>query len=104
MNHVRGGRLVPHKAYLRKAEVLKINKNIAWRIIDGEIFIVTPSDRTLHSLNEVGTFIFKEIEKKIPIQDIVDKICKEYDIERNVAEKDLLEFVEKLKEKNIVYE
>ncbi len=80
----------------------KINKNIAFRVIDGEIFIVTSFDKTLHNLNPLATFIFQQIEKKKTQSDIVSEICKEYEVEKDIVEKDLEEFLKKLKEKNIL--
>lgn len=81
---------------------MKINKNIAYRVIDGEVFIVTSFDKTLHNLNEMGTFIFQEIEKKKNLQEIIDKVCQEFKAEKEVVEKDIYNFIQELKEKQIL--
>lgn len=81
---------------------MKINKNIGYRIIDGEMFIVTPFNKTLHNLNETGTFIFQQIEKKKSQDEIIDRICEEFEVEREIAKKDVEDFIEKLKKKQIL--
>jgi hypothetical protein len=65
----------------------------AFRIINGEAVIVDVSTSMLYSLNSLATLIWEVSDSKTTVKDIVDKIEKEYEVEREVAEKDCIEFV-----------
>lgn len=83
---------------------MKISKNekIASRIIEGQAFVVTPIDSTLHLFNEVGTRIWQLIEEKKDIKEIIESICADYEVDHTTAEKDVLDFLHILEKKNIL--
>ena len=72
------------------------NENFVWRIIDGEAILMSPYGRRLHALNEVGTFIWELADGSKSIDKIIERICKEYEVERSIAQKDVRAFAEKL--------
>ncbi len=79
-----------------------INKDIVSRLIDGEYYLVDSKNHILHSLNETGTFIFKQFKKNSSFKDIIKALCSEFEIDENSAKKDLNEFIRILKEKKIL--
>lgn len=49
------------------------------------------------TLNEVGAFIWKILEKGADKEDIVNKMLEEYDVEKAVVEQDVDEYIDRLK-------
>ena len=83
------------------------NTELVWRVIDGETVIIPLDEQTSDSekisfLNETGTRIWELIDGKNSIKDIVVKIVKEYEIEEKEAEKEVVSFVENLKNRNLI--
>ncbi len=79
-----------------------INKDIVSRLIDEEYYIVDSKNHILHSLNETGTFIFKQFKKNSSFKDIIKALCSEFEVNENEAIEDLNEFIRILKEKKIL--
>lgn len=78
------------------------NKNTAFRIIDDNAMILSPEEGTLHSLNEVGSRIWELADGKMNIEEIISTICNEYEIEEDVAEREICEFVRELCNKGLM--
>ncbi|OGS23081.1 MAG: hypothetical protein A2252_08145 [Elusimicrobia bacterium RIFOXYA2_FULL_39_19] len=78
------------------------SKNIAWRVIDGKAYIVNTGTSCLHSLDEVGAFIWQKLHKKCSAAKLVDLLLKEYDVEKTVAADDVTGFISELKEKGLI--
>jgi len=73
------------------------SKEIAARVMDGEMMIMSARDSTLFSLNELGTIIWQAADGATPLGEIVErKICSEFDVEPEEALKDAEEFVREL--------
>jgi hypothetical protein len=76
---------------------------IAARLLDGEMMIMSARDSTLFNLNEVGTVIWQAADGATALEDIVtEKICVEYDVEPVEALKDADAFVRELAEHGIL--
>ena len=82
--------------------MLEHSKISAWRIIEGRAFVINTKDSTLHELDGTGTFIWKTLEKGAGIPSIVNKLCVEYDVTREAAQKDVSEFVAALIKKGLI--
>jgi hypothetical protein len=79
-----------------------ISSDIAGRVIDGEPFLVTPSDWKMHHFNEVGSRMWLLLSEKKPLDEVVDQIEQEYEVEREVLEKDFVHFIEELLERDLI--
>lgn len=77
-------------------------KKTASRIIEGEAIIITPEDRTLHILNKVGTRIWETLGEEKTIGEIVNLICLKFKVDKDNAQTDVLEFLQKLYLKQIL--
>ncbi len=53
---------------------------------------------SLYRLTETGAFIWEMIDGKVAISDITSKVAEVFDVEREVAEKDILAFFEEVQE------
>ncbi len=82
------------KYFLKKGFIFQKHHEIT-NIIDGDKSI-------LHSFNEVGSFIFEQIRKGADHVKIIERMTKKYKISKEVAEKDLTEFISSLKKKQII--
>ena len=74
----------------------------AYRVIEGEAVIVDLESSMLYSLNSVATFVWEMSDGRTPIEKIVDKICEEFEVERGLAKKDCLEFVQDFADKALL--
>lgn len=70
--------------------------NIAWRVIDGETFVVNPKDSLVYPLNSVATRIWELLDGSRKVREIIDIIDKEFETDKEIIRKDALDFIEKL--------
>lgn len=68
----------------------------AYRTLDGETIIMSATDSTLFSLNEVGSLIWQMADGRTPLSAIVSRICEEFDVERGDAYRDAEQFAAEL--------
>jgi hypothetical protein len=76
--------------------------DIDHRTIGGEAFIITAADSKIHSLNAVATCIFDRCDGKTPVDAIVDAVIAAFEVERDVAERDVRAFLQALLERGMV--
>ena len=87
---------------------MKLKSGFVLREVAGEIVAlptggVTNMDMMI-TLNDTGRFIWSCLETGAEVDEIVDAILKEYDVSREIAERAVLTFCEKLKEHNFLEE
>ncbi len=82
--------------------VVKNNEKTAYRIIDGEAVVVNLKDSTFHTLNPVATFIWEKADGQFRVEQIIEKICEEFEVDWDIAERDCLEFLSELASKALV--
>ena len=70
--------------------------------LNGEIVMMDLEKGRYFSLNGVGSRIWEIIEEPIGINKIVDCLLEEYDVNRNECEENVLEFLGKLYDANII--
>jgi hypothetical protein len=78
------------------------NPLAAWRVYDGEAFIISPSDSTLHALNPVGTLVWEAADGQTRVDAIVDRICRDFEVEPDRAARDLEAFVDELCQRGLL--
>lgn len=77
-------------------KVVSRNKDVAWRVLDGEAILISAEESMLHSLDEVGTRIWELADGVNTVRDIVRLICDEFEVDPAQAEQDVIEFVTNL--------
>jgi hypothetical protein len=76
---------------------------IAARVLGGEMMIMSAADSTFFSLNEVATVIFQAADGQTPLTEIVEKkVCVEFAVEREEAQRDAEQFVADLSKHGIL--
>ncbi len=78
------------------------NERIPWRIIEGEAILVKVDSGEVIHLNEVAAEIWRMIDGQRKISEIIDLIQKDFDVGREQAEKDTIEFIKSLSDINLV--
>ncbi|MGC1485121.1 MAG: PqqD family protein [Candidatus Acidiferrum sp.] len=76
---------------------------IAARALGDETMVMSATDSTLFTLNEVATVIWEAADGTTPLEEIVaDKICMKYDVPPEVALKDAEGLVAELAEHGLL--
>lgn len=75
----------------------------AWQIVQERVVVVTPETKRIHILYGSGSKIWQCLDKPRDIQQISKVICDEYDVNHEQAQKDIKDFIQQLKDKEIVF-
>ena len=86
---------------------MKIKQEVIHREILGEHFLIPigaiPEDQNgLFALTEWGAFIWELLPDADSEEEILQAILDEYEVEREIAEKDLSEFLKKLRDFSVI--
>jgi hypothetical protein len=69
------------------------SKQVAARMLGGEMMIMSAADSTLFSLNETASAIWQAADGSTPLKDIVERVvCGEFEVGRDEALKDAEDF------------
>ena len=79
----------------RKKDLLESN-------IDDEKVMMSLENNEYYGLNSVASRIWELLTEKQSISSIVNQLMEEYDIDRENCEKDVLDFIQELNEKNLI--
>lgn len=82
--------------------ILVKNDGFTVRAMGEETLILDPNGSAIHVADEVGGFIYRQIDGTRRVSEIIDAILSEYEIDRTTAESDLLAFAAELVEQNIL--
>ena len=82
--------------YARRAD------GLAMRTLEGEAVVITLCDREVHFLNELGTAIWSYVDGRTRIDAIVDRVVGEFEVDRDRAASDVLEFLQELEAKGLI--
>jgi hypothetical protein len=76
---------------------------IAARLLGGEMMVMSTADSTFFTLNEVATVIWQAADGRTPLAEIVaNKICQEFDVDREQAQRGADHFVDELSQHGIL--
>jgi hypothetical protein len=79
------------------------SKAIAARMIGGEMMVMSAADSTFFTLNEVASAIWQAADGRTPLSEIVaGKICEEFDVEPEHAQRGADHFVDDLSQHGIL--
>lgn len=82
--------------------IYKRHPDIAWREVAEESLVVDPRTGRIFPLNPVSSFIWKKLDGFLELGKIREEIEKEFDVGAEEAEQDLNQFVEELKEADLI--
>jgi hypothetical protein len=79
------------------------NTQIAARMLGGEMMIMSVTDSTFFTLNEVATAIWQAADGRTPLSQIIAKrVCSEFEIDPQIARSDAEQFVHELSQHGIL--
>jgi len=81
---------------------VKRNESAVWRVIDDEIVVLVPEGAMVHALTGCGSRVWELIEGETAISEIVQRICAEYEVEAQRAEKEITQFIYSLLDNKLV--
>ena len=70
--------------------------------VDGEMVLLDMESENYFGLDEVGTAIWQAMQEHGNLRDVFNTLLEQYDVEAEVLEKDLFDFVGKLLESGLV--
>lgn len=78
------------------------NSTIQFQMIDHQAVLVMPVEGKVKVLNQVGAFIWDKIDGILSLSDLIELISTTFDIQPEQAAIDLNEFLQELKQKNMI--
>jgi hypothetical protein len=76
---------------------------IAARMLASEMMVMSTTDSTFFTLNEVATVIWQAADGRTPLSEIVaGKICREFDVDPELAQRGAERFVDRLSQHGIL--
>lgn len=87
---------------MKNSVIWKQNPAIITRKIDRLAVIMDPQEGKVLSLNPVGTLIWDMADGNNTEEEILAAVCSEFDVRRETASTDLVEFVETLSGKSLL--
>lgn len=82
--------------------VCKQHPDVVFQLAEEEVVLVLPRAGQIKVLNEVGTFIWSMLDGTLSIAEVVSEIIQEYQVDRELAQEDALEFLSDLHSKGII--
>ena len=70
--------------------------------VDGEMVLLDMNSENYFGLDEVGTSIWQAMQEKENLKEVFEVLLEQYEVEEDALKKDLVAFVEKLKESGLV--
>lgn len=80
----------------------KRSPGTASRIIENEAVVVIPEIGLVRTLNEAASRIWQLLDGQNSIEDIINIISSEFNVSREEARGDTIDFIRELKEKEMV--
>lgn len=78
------------------------NREIAWRDIEGEAILFDTERALMRQLNEVATELWAALEEEHSLPDLVDLVCRRFDVSSDRARPDVEAFLAKMVERRLV--
>lgn len=72
----------------------KRNPDVSWQVVDGQAVLIHNRMGEIMVLNEVGSEVWKNLEKGI--EGITEVIVENFDVNKETAQKDVEEFINEL--------
>lgn len=86
---------------------MKIREGFLLHTMDKD-YVAVPVGKTAEQfngmvrLNETGAFVWKQLEKDLSRDEIVNAVCGEYEVDEQTAGKSVDAVIQKLREENII--
>ncbi len=82
--------------------VYRQNPRTASRVLEGSLFVITPDDNTLHTLNATATAIWERAVNGCTVADAVEAVVSQYDVDAERALADVASCCDELVRRRIL--
>jgi hypothetical protein len=82
--------------------VVPNEQHVAAKVMDGEAILINLGTGAYYSIPSTGGFIWSLIEKKFSLKEIVRNVAANYDIDRDQAERDVMQLCGELHSEGLV--
>jgi hypothetical protein len=82
--------------------VVPNEQHVAAKVMDGEAILINLGTGAYYSIPSTGGFIWSLIEKKFSLNEIVRSVAANYDIDRDQAERDVMQLCGELHSEGLV--
>jgi hypothetical protein len=72
--------------------------------VDGETLVLDDQNGYIHQFNSTASFVWHQCDGKSSVPEIVERFAREFDLEDLVANKDVLEVIEKFRDLKLLCE
>jgi len=78
------------------------NPALAWREIEEDTVIISPTESVMHELNDTGSFIWNNIDGRRSVQEIAALLAEGYEVTPEVALADTESLLEELASRKLI--
>jgi hypothetical protein len=78
------------------------NPALAWREIDEETVIISPTESVMHELNDTGSFLWKNIDGCRTTADLAALLAENYEVTPEVALADTESLIQELASRKLI--
>lgn len=75
---------------------MRIASNISWQMLEDNVYVINEIDNTIIKLENSAALIWKLLLESEKVDCLADKVSKRYNINREDAESDIIDFTEAL--------
>jgi hypothetical protein len=90
------------KKKISPEDIVQRNPDMVASKLDDEYVMMSVENGEYYGLDETGSRIWDLIEDEIEVNDLVGKLMKKYDVDKEICENDVLEFLQELYNKKLV--
>ena len=88
---------------ITKKDKIKRVENVAQRLFEAQMLVITPKDSLLHRFNEVGTFIWQILDTPKTVAEICTAVKEHFEgVNEEQVFKDATKFLSKMEKKKLV--
>lgn len=80
----------------------KLIDDVTWQEIDGELVVLDLSRSVYLTTNRSGAFLAKQLREEREHEELVEAMVSEYGVNRDVASRDVEDFLDQLEQKNLL--
>ena len=89
---------------IKNCSISRIEKNVIWAKLKETIIIIALKETNdkVFKLNQTAAYIWEHCDGKKNVEELVNELCEQFSVDKATALKDTIEFIEKMKNKNLI--
>jgi len=73
-----------------------------WQELDKKVLILSAEKNMAHELNETASWLWNHLEKKVTFTHLVEALTGDYNVDHEMASKDVSDLLSNLKERGLL--